>query len=45
MKPDTPNEPELGKNQFIGPDGNVQSDDDLQHQNLEDVERGNPFNL
>jgi hypothetical protein len=42
---DTPQEPELGENQYIGPDGNIHTDNDLQHQNLENIERGNPFNL
>jgi hypothetical protein len=48
MKPDTldtPNEPELAENQFIGRDGNIHTEDDIQHQNLENIDRENPFNL
>jgi len=47
MKPthDTPLEPQLGKNEWLDEDGNVRKDNDLKHQNLEDVERGNPFDL
>ena len=40
---DTPLEPELGPNQYIDPDGNVQTDNDIP-ENLENLSYGeNPF--
>jgi hypothetical protein len=40
---DTPDEPELGENQFIDRDGNVQTDN--LPENLENIDRENPFNI